>query len=83
MQSFLERRPISLDTSQPSVRHVQDLIRRKQPVAILIGGGTELEGVIRWQDVYCIGLHPGEDPAADLPLMLINREQVAVIRSLT
>ncbi|EDY37460.1 hypothetical protein CPCC7001_338 [Cyanobium sp. PCC 7001] len=82
MQSFLERRPAALDTAQPSVRHVQELIRRKQPVALLIAGGTEVEGVIRWQDVYCYGLHQSEDLADGRPLTLINREHVAMIRTL-
>jgi host factor-I protein len=82
MQSLLERRPATLDTAQPSVRHVQELIRRKQQVAVLIAGGTELEGVIRWQDVYCYGFHQGDDPTDGRPLTLINREHVTMIRSL-
>jgi host factor-I protein len=82
MQSFLERRPATLDTSQPSVRLVQDLIRRRQPVTMLIAGGSEVEGVIRWQDVFCFGLHQSEDLEDGRPLTLINREHVAMIRTL-
>ncbi|MFQ6537139.1 MULTISPECIES: Hfq-related RNA-binding protein [Aphanothece] len=82
MQSFLDHKPTTLDTAQPSVRHIQNLIRRKQAVGIQVVGGGELEGVIQWQDVYYIGLRQGEEPNSERPLTLINREQVSVIRCL-
>jgi hypothetical protein len=79
MQSFLERRNSTLDTAQPSIRHIQELIRHKIPVAIqVINSSEEYEGVIRWQDLFYIALSQGDDR----PLTLINRETAAVIRAL-
>ena len=78
MQSFLESRAPILDTSQPSVRHVQGLIRQKMPVALRLLDGHELEGVLLWQDLEQFALDPGEGRT----LMLINRHAVAVLRSL-
>jgi host factor-I protein len=79
MQSFLERRNTSLDTAQPSIRHIQELIRHKTPVAIhVLNSPHDYEGVIRWQDLFYIALSQGDDR----PLTLINREAAAVIRAL-
>ena len=78
MQSFLESRTPSLDTSQPSVRHIQGLIRQKIPVALRLLDGHELEGVLLWQDLDQFALDPGEGRS----LSLINRRAVAVLRSL-
>jgi hypothetical protein len=78
MQSFLESRAPILDTSQPSVRHIQGLIRQKVPVALRLLDGHELEGVLLWQDLEQFALDPGEGRT----LMLINRHAVAVLRSL-
>jgi hypothetical protein len=40
MQSFFERRGPRLDTTLPSVRHVQELIRIRTPVnVVLLGEG--------------------------------------------
>ena len=79
MQSFLERRNITLDTAQPSIRHIQELIRHKTPVAIqVLNSQQDYEGVIRWQDLFYIALSQGDDR----PLTLINREMAAVIRAL-
>jgi hypothetical protein len=78
MQSFLENRTPTLDTSQPSVRHIQGLIRQKIPVALRLLDGHELEGVLLWQDLDQFALDPGEGRS----LSLINRRAVAVLRSL-
>ena len=78
MQSFLESRAPSLDTSLPSVRHVQGLIRQKTPVALRLLDGHVLEGVLLWQDVDQFALDPGEGRA----LSLVSRRAVAVLRSL-
>jgi host factor-I protein len=78
MQSFLERRSPTLDTAQPSIRHIQELIRRKAPVALLVSGGPEYEGVLLWQDLQYFALDPGESR----PLILINRNSVCVLRAL-
>ncbi|MCP9809596.1 hypothetical protein KBY58_09145 [Cyanobium sp. HWJ4-Hawea] len=78
MQSFFERRPASLDTDQPSVRHIQDWIRRQIPVAIQIHGGEELAGTIQWQDLQYLALNPGQGK----PLILIQRQSAALMRPL-
>ena len=79
MQSIFERRTATLDTAQPSVRHIQELIRHKTPVAIqVLNSREEYEGVIRWQDLFYLALSQGEDR----PLILINRELTSVIRAL-
>ena len=78
MQSFLESRNPTLDTSLPSVRHIQGLIRQKTPVALRLFDGHELEGVLLWQDLDQFALDPGEGRT----LNLINRRAVAVLRSL-
>ena len=78
MQSFLESRTPTLDTSLPSVRHIQGLIRQKTPVALRLVDGHELEGVLLWQDTDQLALDPGEGRT----LNLINRRAVAVLRSL-
>jgi host factor-I protein len=78
MQSFFEQRTPRLDTSSPSVRHLQDLIRSRSLVHIEMSGGQTLTGQIKWQDHQFIALQP--DPT--LPLVLVNRERVALLRSL-
>ncbi len=78
MQSYFERKGPRLDTSLPSVRHVQELIRIRTPVNVVLLSGTELDGIIRWQDNHCIALNvePGT------PLILINRDAIALLRAL-
>jgi hypothetical protein len=56
MQSFFEKRATALDTSQPSIRHIQDLIRHKTPVAVQVPGLGELEGILHWQDIDYLAL---------------------------
>ncbi|MFZ0409491.1 MAG: hypothetical protein WAM11_15490 [Cyanobium sp.] len=77
MQSFFDKRTPRLDTSLPSVRHVQDLIRNRTPVHVTMVGGQELEGTIKWQDSEFLALRQD----ASLPLVLINREGIAVLRA--
>ena len=78
MQSYFERRGPRLDTSLPSVRHVRELIRNRTMVSILMVGGHELEGTIKWQDNQFLALRQD----TSLPLVLINRDAVAVLRAL-
>lgn len=78
MQSYFERRGPRLDTSLPSVRHVQELIRNRSVVRIQLVNGHELEGTVKWQDNSFLGLR--QDPS--LPLLLINRDAIAVLRAL-
>ncbi|MEB3275582.1 MAG: hypothetical protein VKM92_01335 [Cyanobacteriota bacterium] len=78
MNSAFDRRAPTLDTTQPGIRHLQDLIRHNTGVRLLLLNGQELEGVLRWQDLRYLALSPGEGQ----PLTLINREAVMLIRSL-
>ena len=78
MQTYFDRRGTKLDTTLPSVRHIQDLIRNRCAVHIEMAGGFSMEGVIKWQDHEFIALR--QDPS--LPLALLNRSNVAVLRAL-
>jgi host factor-I protein len=78
MQSFFERRGPRLDTTLPSVRHVQELIRNRTVVSLHMLGGQEVEGTIHWQDTQFLGVRQD----ASLPLVLINRDAIAVLRAL-
>ncbi len=78
MNSSFDRRAPTLDTTQPGIRHIQDLIRHVTPVRLLLSTGDALEGTLRWQDLRYLALSPGDDQ----PITLINREAVVLIRSL-
>lgn len=78
MQSFFERRGPRLDTTLPSVRHLQELIRSRTLVRLVTLGGQELEGTIQWQDPHFLALRQ----AGSQPLVLVNRDAVAVLRAL-
>jgi len=78
MQSFFDRRGPRLDTSLPSVRHVQELIRNRTMVRLVVVGGQELEGTVRWQDNDFLALRQD----ASLPLVLVNRNAITMLRAL-
>jgi host factor-I protein len=78
MQSFFESRSPRLDTSLPSVRHFQELIRNRTMVSVQMIGGQELEGTLKWQDNQFLALRQD----TSLPLVLLNREAIAVLRAL-
>ncbi len=78
MQSFFDRRGPRLDTSLPSVRHVQELIRNRTMVRLEMVGGQELEGTVRWQDNDFLALRQD----ASLPLVLVNRNAITLLRAL-
>jgi host factor-I protein len=78
MQSAFEVKHSRLDTSLPSIRHLQDLIRNRKLVQIAIITGESLEGVLAWQDVHYLALR---EPMGE-SLLLINRESVVLVRSL-
>ena len=78
MQSFFEQRPQRFDTSLPSVRHVQQLIRSRTIVRLHVMGGQEVEGTIQWQDSQFLAVRQDET----LPLLLINRAAIALLRAL-
>jgi host factor-I protein len=79
MQSPFEAKHPRLDTSLPSIRHLQDLIRNHKPVQIKITTGESLEGVLAWQDVHYLALR---EPMGE-SLLLINREGVVLVRCLS
>jgi host factor-I protein len=78
MQSYFERRGPRLDTSLPSVRHVQDLIRSRTMVRLAMVGGPELTGWIQWQDNQFLALRQ----ESHQPLVLINRDAIVMLRAL-
>ena len=78
MQSFGEQRGHGLDTSLPSVRHIQACIRDRLPVSVLMVGGLELQGRILWQDPQYIAVQAGDQD----PLTLLNRNAITVLRQL-
>ncbi len=78
MQSYFERRGPRLDTSLPSVRHVQELIRGRTMVSVRMVGGLELAGTLQWQDNHFLALRQDEAQ----PLVLINRDAVVLLRAL-
>ena len=79
MQSFFEHRGPRLDTTSPSVRHLQDLIRHSSPVHIELEGGMSLQGTIRWQDYDFLAIQQERD----LPLLMVNRTKVVLLRLLS
>ena len=79
MQSAFDTKHSRLDTSLPSIRHLQDLIRNHKLVQIEINTGESLEGVLAWQDVDYLALR---EPMGE-SLLLINREGVVLVRCLS
>jgi len=79
MQSFFEQRGPRLDTSSPSVRHIHDLIRHSSPVHIELEGGQSLQGTIRWLDQDFLAIQQD----LDLPLLMVNRTKVVLLRMLS
>jgi host factor-I protein len=79
MQSFFEQRGPRLDTTSPSVRHLQELIRHSSPVHIELEGGHSLQGTIRWQDHDFLAIQQEQDR----PLLLVNRTKVMLLRPLS
>lgn len=78
MQGAFEAKHPRLDTSLPSIRHFQELIRNRKLVQIEISTGQSLEGVLAWQDNHYLALR---EPMGE-SLLLINRESVVLVRSL-
>jgi host factor-I protein len=78
MQSFFETRGPKLDTSLPSVRHIQELIRTRSVVILSLIGGQEVEGVIKWQDTQFLAVRQ----SANQPLVMVNRQAITLLRAL-
>jgi host factor-I protein len=47
---------VELETSLPSVRQIQSLIRDEKEVELKLVTGDLLAGKIRWQDNHCLSL---------------------------
>jgi host factor-I protein len=78
MQSFFETRGPKLDTSLPSVRHIQELIRTRSVVSLSLIGGQEVEGVIKWQDPQFLAVRL----SANQPLVMVSRQAIMLLRAL-
>lgn len=76
MQSFFERRSTSFDTTQPGIRHIQNLIRNRTPVSVVVDGGIEIEGLIQWQDPAYLAISQ-----EGRPLTLVNRAAITILRA--
>jgi host factor-I protein len=50
----------NLNTSLPSTRRIQNLIREKAEVQIKLITGEQLAGTILWLDEHCIALGMGD-----------------------
>jgi hypothetical protein len=61
------------------VRHLQDLIRHSSTVHIELEGGQSLQGTIRWQDADFLAIQQDRD----LPLLMVNRTKVVLLRLLS
>jgi host factor-I protein len=57
---------------------VQDLIRNRTMVQVVMVSGQELEGTVRWQDNDFLALRQD----ASLPLVLLNRNAITLLRAL-
>jgi len=79
MQSFFEHRGPRLDTTSPSVRYLQELIRHSSPVHLELEGGHSLQGTIRWQDHDFLAIQ--QEP--DRPLTMVNRTKLVLLRLLS
>lgn len=79
MQSFFEQRGPRLDTTSPSVRHLQDLIRDAALVHLELEGGQRLQGTIRWQDADFLAIQQ----ESDRPLLMVNRRRIVLLRLLS
>ncbi|MEB3317300.1 MAG: hypothetical protein VKO39_04085 [Cyanobacteriota bacterium] len=78
MQSYFENRGTKLDTTLPSVRHIQELIRTRTVVSLSLISGQEVEGVIKWQDIHFLALRQ----SATQPLIMVNKDAISVLRAL-
>jgi host factor-I protein len=78
MQNPFESRGLRLDTTSPSFRHLQELIRHKTPVHIDLEGGQSLQGTIQWQDTAFLAIRQ----ELNRPVVMVNREKVIVLRVL-
>ena len=69
----------SFDLTLPSIRLVQQWIRRQQPLVMVLHQGQRLQGQLLWQDpmAMALQLREGQEP------VLIQRWSVALIHPAT
>lgn len=79
MKEFFDRRSSGLNTSLPSFRFVQDLIRAGSAVSLTTTTGQTYEGQLKWQDDNFFALMPLDGAET----VLIGRFSIEVIRSLS
>lgn len=78
MQNIFEPRSPAVDTTSPSYRHLQELIRHGAPVQLEIEGGGNVQGTIQWQDSAFLAIN--EDPQR--PVVIVNRDKLLLLRVL-
>lgn len=78
MKEFFDRRSSGLNTTLPSFRFVQELIRSGSVVSLITTTGESYEGQLKWQDDNFFALQQG----GGSEMVLIGRFSVAVIRTL-
>ena len=78
MKEIYDRRSSGLNTSLPSFRFVQDLIRSGSAVCLTTNTGQSYEGQLKWQDDHFFALMQ----AGEADMVLIGRFSVSVLRSL-
>lgn len=71
--------PAAFDTSLPSVRHLQHLVRDRQLVELKLLTGEQLQGRLFWQDAECLCLQ-GEGEGEQSTL--VWRNAIAFLRPL-
>ena len=70
--------PSPLDSSLPGIRLLQSWIREQLPLSIDAVGQERIEGKLIWQDSEFLAIQP---PSGGR-VLLVNRSQIVVIRSL-
>jgi|688.fasta_scaffold740333_2 hypothetical protein len=78
MKEYIDRRSSGLNTTLPSFRFVQELIRSGSVVSLITTTGQSYEGQLKWQDDNFFALQQG----GGSEMVLIGRSSVAVIRTL-
>ena len=66
---------VPFDPTLPSIRLVQQWIRRQQTLVMVLHQGQRLQGQLLWQDPIALALqlHEGQD------LVLVQRQSIALI----
>ena len=70
-----ESNVVPFDPTLPSIRLVQQWIRRQQALVMVLHQGQRLQGQLLWQDPMALALrlHEGEEP------VLVQRPSIALI----